>query len=201
MKISRLVIATRNQGKLHEFRSILAGTGWEILGLEALAIKEEYEETGATFAENAAIKARNYSLNTDLPVLGDDSGLEVQALGGRPGVHSSRYAGQDATDADRIRKLLQELREIDRSREARFVCALALAQKGSVLLEAEGECRGVIIDEPRGDKGFGYDPVFYVPELGRTCAELSEEEKNRVSHRATASQKLLEQINKTEPRA
>jgi XTP/dITP diphosphohydrolase len=196
MKISKLVIATYNKGKLREFRGMLAGSGWDILGLGDLALDQRYEETGATFAENAAIKARNYSLHTDLPVLGDDSGLEVAALGGRPGIHSSRYAGPGATDLDRIRKLLRELQETAGGRAARFVCALALAQRGSVLFEAEGECHGIIIGEPRGDRGFGYDPVFHLPELGLTYAELSEEEKNRRSHRAVALERLLLQIQR-----
>ena len=194
MNISRLVIATHNSGKLREFRSLLSNTDWEILGLRDLAIEQDYDETGTTYAENAALKARNYSLHTDLPVLGDDSGLEVVSLGRRPGVYSSRYAGPGAADIDRIRKLVQELQQAGGSRDARFVCALALAREGSVLLEAEGECRGVIINEPRGGRGFGYDPVFCIPELGKTYAELTEDEKNRLSHRAAALGKLLSRM-------
>jgi len=194
MNISQLVIATRNTGKLREFCQLLAHTGWKILGLEDVGIGEDFEETGSSFVENARLKARNYSLRTGLPVLADDSGLEVSTLGGRPGIHSARYAGPHATDLDRVRKLLAELDETEANRQAHFVCALALARRGVVLLEAEGECRGIIAQRPRGDRGFGYDPIFFFPELGRTYAELAEEEKNRVSHRARAVESLLARI-------
>ncbi len=117
--------------------------------------------------------------------MADDSGLEVEALGGRPGIHSARYAGPGASDEDRIRKLLEEM-EHSAERNARFVCSLALAKDGTLLLESEGECRGTIAKEPRGTNGFGYDPVFLFPQLGRTYAELSEAEKNLCSHRARA---------------
>ena len=130
---------------------------------------------------------------TELAVLADDSGLEVAALGGRPGVYSARYAGAHAADGDRIAKLLEEL-GAERDRRARFVCALALAQKGTLLAEALGECPGEIAEQPRGSHGFGYDPVFLVPELGRTFAELSEAEKNLRSHRARALRDLLDRL-------
>jgi XTP/dITP diphosphohydrolase len=190
--MKEIVVATRNPGKLREFRSLLAATGWEVLGLADAEIATDAEETGATFLENARQKALTYSRATDLPVLADDSGLEVFALGGRPGIHSARYAGDGADDSQRIAKLLAELEHAAGGREARFVCALALAHRGGLVLEVEGECRGIITDAPRGAHGFGYDPVFYFPELGRTCAELGEEEKNRVSHRARAVAALLE---------
>jgi XTP/dITP diphosphohydrolase len=192
--LSTLVIATRNSGKLREFRSLLLSTGWRILGLSDLSIEKEHEETGATFAENARLKALAYSLDTDLPVLADDSGLEVMALGGRPGIHSARYGGAGASDLDCIRKLLSELEATGGKREARFVCTLAIARGGRLLLEAEGECRGLIAREPRGSNGFGYDPVFFFPELGKTCAELSESEKNQCSHRAHAVDSLLAKL-------
>jgi XTP/dITP diphosphohydrolase len=190
--MTQIVVATRNPGKLKEFRSLLAGTGWEVLGLADAGITIEAEETGATFAENARQKALEYSRETDLPVLADDSGLEVFALGGRPGIHSARYAGDGAEDSQRIAKLLSELAQAAGGRGARFVCALALARRGRLILKAEGDCRGVITDAPRGTRGFGYDPVFLFPELGKTYAQLSEEEKNRVSHRARAVASLLE---------
>jgi XTP/dITP diphosphohydrolase len=190
--MTQIVVATRNPGKVKEFRSLLATTGWEVLGLADAAIAIEAEETGTTFAENARQKALAYSHETELPVLADDSGLEVSALGGRPGIHSARYAGDGADDSRRIAKLLSELAQAAGGRSARFVCALALARRGRLILEAEGECRGVIADAPRGTHGFGYDPVFLFPELGKTYAELSEEEKNRVSHRARAVASLLE---------
>jgi len=192
--MKQLVIATRNPGKLREFRTLLRPLGAEILSLSDLSIDADFEETGHTCAENARLKAVSYSELTSLPVLADDSGLEVEALGGRPGIHSARYAGPGATDADRIRKLQKELARSVGSRRAKFVCSLALARNGVLLLETGGECRGVIAMEPRGTNGFGYDPVFYFPKIGRTYAELSEEEKNLHSHRARAVASLLSQI-------
>jgi XTP/dITP diphosphohydrolase len=192
--MNQIVVATRNPGKLREFRSLLATTGWRVLSLVDAAIDIEAEETGTTFAENARQKALVYSRETALPVLADDSGLEVFALGGRPGLHSARYAGDGADDSQRIGKLLSQLAQAAGGRDARFVCVLALAKRGRLIDEAEGECRGVIADAPRGTHGFGYDPVFLFPELGKTYAELSEEEKNRVSHRARAVASLLEHL-------
>jgi XTP/dITP diphosphohydrolase len=189
-----IVVATRNRGKLREFRALLSRAGWEVIGLAEAAIDGDVAETGATFAENARLKALSYSNATDLPVLADDSGLEVFSLGGVPGVRSARYAGPDASDADRVRKLLSALGKEEKSRAARFVCALALALSGELLCEAVGECRGEIAAAPRGTQGFGYDPAFLIPVLGRTLAELDPEEKNRISHRAHAVATLLTQI-------
>jgi len=172
----------------------------EILSLADLFINEEFEESGKTFAENAQLKAIAYSRLTTLPVLADDSGLEVLALGGRPGIYSARYAGPGASDSDRVRKLLEELKQLGSNREARFVCALALAQDGNLLFETEGECRGTIAEQPRGYNGFGYDPIFFFPELGKTYAELSEAEKNLHSHRARAVSSLIELLHHSEPR-
>jgi XTP/dITP diphosphohydrolase len=191
--MDQLVIATRNAGKMREFRSLLQPLEAEVISLADLDISTEFEESGATFAENARLKAIECSRLTRLPVMADDSGLEVGSLGGRPGIHSARYAGPGASDADRVRKLLSEL-EGTAARDARFVCSLALAQDGVLILEAEGECRGVIAQEPRGSNGFGYDPVFYFPKLCKTYAELSSEEKNLHSHRAHAVASLLSKI-------
>ncbi len=187
----KIVVATRNPGKLREFRSLLAPAGWQAVGLSEAAIEGDVAETGRSFAENARLKALGYSARTDLPVLGDDSGLEVFALGGKPGVRSARYAGADASDSDRVHKLLQELELHPGNRQARFLCALALAQHGEVLCEAEGECRGEIAAAPRGALGFGYDPIFLVPGMGLTFAEIEEAAKNRISHRARAVAALL----------
>jgi XTP/dITP diphosphohydrolase len=189
-----IVIATRNAGKLREFRSLLASLGSRILSLNDLSLDVELEESGDSFVENARLKAAGYSCLTKYPVLADDSGLEVEALGGRPGIHSARYAGPGASDSDRISKLLGELENRGSNRNARFVCALALAQDGVLLLEAEGECRGIIAKGPSGTNGFGYDPVFLFPELGKTYAELSEPEKNQYSHRSRATASLLDQL-------
>jgi len=193
--VESVVIATHNSGKLREFRSLLRGTGLRILGLADISLEVECTESGTSFAENACMKAVAYSMHTPLPVLADDSGLEVYALGGRPGIHSARYAGPGASDADRIVKLLQELQLAGNDRRARFVCALALAREGVVLLQTEGECHGVVADRPSGCNGFGYDPIFFFQELGRTYAELSEDEKNRHSHRARAVQQLIKALN------
>jgi non-canonical purine NTP pyrophosphatase (RdgB/HAM1 family) len=192
--MEQLVIATKNSGKVREFRDLLLPLQCEVLSLADLAIDAEFEETGITFGENARLKALAYSHLTALPIIADDSGLEVDALGGKPGIYSARYAGEGASDADRIRKLLEELGHCSGSRDARFVCALAFARAGQLLLEAEGECRGVIANEPRGNNGFGYDPVFYFPALGKTYAELTEMEKNTHSHRARAVAALVQQI-------
>jgi XTP/dITP diphosphohydrolase len=186
LKLPTIVVATRNRGKMREFRSLLAPAGLTLLSLEEVGLEGDFEETGASFAENARLKALFWSCRTEHGVLADDSGLEVFALGRRPGVYSARYAGPGASDADRIQALLEELRRCGGDRSARFICALVLARRGAVLFETEGECRGMIADSPRGTNGFGYDPVFVFPELGRTYAELSEEEKNRHSHRANA---------------
>ncbi len=191
INLSPLLIATHNSGKLREFRSLLSATGWQILGLSDLLIEKDHEECGASFAENARLKALAYTADTDLPVLADDSGLEVTMLGGRPGIHSARYAGPGASDEDRVRKLLYELEAAGGTREARFVCALAVARAGRLLMESEGECRGLIAREPRGSNGFGYDPVFLFPELCRTYAQLDQSEKNLYSHRARAVASLL----------
>ena len=190
-KFRTIVLATRNEGKLREFQTLLAPLKNQVLSLMDVGIDRDIEESGATFAENARIKALGYSRLTSLPVLADDSGLEVMALGGRPGVYSARYAGPDASDEDRNRKLIEELAHEDKNREARFFCALALARKWTLLLETDGECRGAIIRTPRGANGFGYDPVFLLPELDKTFAELTRAEKNKYSHRSRAIEKLI----------
>ncbi len=199
--VSALIIATRNQGKLREFRTLLQSLHCELLSLKDAGIEKDIEESGNSFAENARIKAIAYSRLTSLPVLADDSGLEVLALGGRPGIHSARYAGANASDSDRIRKLLAELdqAETGSGREARFVCSLAVAHAGTLQMESEGECRGLIITEPRGSDGFGYDPIFLFPSLNKTFAELNESEKNQYSHRARAVAALLKLWNGKEP--
>ena len=194
---STIVIATRNIGKLREFRNLLLPLKGEVLSLRDLSLDAGIEESGTSFAENAQMKAIGYSRLTRFPVLADDSGLEVEALGGAPGIHSARYAGPGASDSDRIQKLLRELEKAGSGRQARFVCSLALAQEGVLLLESEGECRGTIIFEPRGSNGFGYDPAFLFPELGKTFAELNETEKNQYSHRSRAVASLLQKLQRT----
>jgi XTP/dITP diphosphohydrolase len=191
-------MATRNPGKIRELQEILQDAGLTLLSLNDFPELGEIPETGATFQENAALKAREVARRTGLPALADDSGLEVAALGGRPGVYSARYA-QDRTlpappgDADNWRKLLEELQGVPwEQRSARFVCEIALAFPDGRLFRARGECAGSIALAPRGTQGFGYDPVFWVPAYGATMAELGPEIKNRISHRARALAALRE---------
>ncbi len=189
----RVVAATCNPGKLREIRSILAPLGLELLSLDDFPGIPEIVEDGATFRENAVKKATEVARLTGEMAVADDSGLSVDALQGRPGVYSSRYAGEKATDEDRCRKLLAEMAGVPAgSRQARFVCAIAVAEPSGKTEAAEGECRGEIAFSPRGDQGFGYDPVFFLPEYGKTMAELPPEVKNRISHRAKALEKLKE---------
>ncbi len=193
---AKLLLASANPGKLAEFQVLgatePAARGIEFAFLPGIASLPRFEESAPTFAENAAGKALHYSRFAEQLVLADDSGLVVPALGGAPGVRSARYAGEGASDAEKVRKLLHELREkTGDERVARFVCVLAVAQRGRVLAVVSDHVFGVLLTAPRGDGGFGYDPVFYVPALRKSFAELSREEKNRLSHRGKAFRRLL----------
>ncbi|MCY3625383.1 MAG: XTP/dITP diphosphatase [Candidatus Dadabacteria bacterium] len=190
MKRKTIVIATRNKGKLREFRSILADGYNEILSLADFDEVPEIKETGLSFRENAFIKAKTTSDFLGMDAMGDDSGLVVDALGGAPGIYSARYAGEGSSDNENNEKLLYELKG-EKNRNARFVCCIALVLAGGTQEFFEGECHGQIIQEKRGQSGFGYDPVFYVSQYGKTMAELGPDIKNRISHRAIASEKLL----------
>lgn len=190
MKRKTIVIATRNKGKLREFRSILADGYDEILSLADFEEVPEIKETGLSFRENAFIKAKTTSDFLGMDAIGDDSGLVVDALGGAPGIYSARYAGEGSSDNKNNEKLLSELKE-KKNRNARFVCCIALVLADGTQEFFEGECHGQIIQEKKGRSGFGYDPVFYVPQYGKTMAELGPDIKNRISHRAIASEKLL----------
>ena len=191
MEEIEVVIATRNAGKLLEIQSILAPLGLKIISLSHFPEIPEIIEDGQTFEENAVKKAVAVARQTGRIAIADDSGLAVDALHGRPGVFSSRYAGENATDADRYRKLLKEMAEIpQRKRGAAFICAIAVASPEGKTETVEGQCHGEIAPTPRGSHGFGYDPVFYLPELGKTMAELDPEVKNRISHRARALERL-----------
>ena len=193
--LKTIVVATRNAGKTREFARLLEPLGLTVRGLSDCPDAPDIVEDGDTFADNALKKARTIAEAFGLPVLADDSGLSVEALGGRPGVHSARYAGPNATDADRINKLLSELQGVpDAERTASFHCALVLAWPGDGELMVEGLVQGRILHEPRGEHGFGYDPIFYVPALGKTFAELTTEEKNKHSHRAKAAELLVEAL-------
>jgi XTP/dITP diphosphohydrolase len=205
----RLLIASRNSGKVAEIRRMLESEpglgGWEIAGVPAG--HPEPEETGETFEANAVLKALDYDRQArgwEIPfdpastwTVADDSGLEVDALDGRPGVRSSRYA---PTDPERIARLLGDLDGVPEGRRtARFVCAVALAHQGALVWTGRGEVEGRIATQPTGTKGFGYDPVFFLPELGQTMAELEPEAKNRTSHRGRALNQLVERLRAIEP--
>ncbi|MER3426498.1 MAG: non-canonical purine NTP pyrophosphatase, RdgB/HAM1 family [Pyrinomonas sp.] len=181
----KLLIGTSNVGKAHELRQLL--DGWHLLTLADFPALQPPPETGETFEANAALKARYYAAHTGLWTLADDSGLEVEALAGAPGIHSARYAGASATDAENVAKLLAELqRTNDPERRARFVCVIALASPDGRAWLFRGMCRGRIAHAPRGDGGFGYDPIFVPEGESLTFSELSAEEKQRRSHRARA---------------
>lgn len=188
-----LLIATRNSGKFDELRSMLSTTGIGLVSLADFDDVPDPEECGSTFAENARIKARGYALACGVWTLADDSGLEVEALGGAPGVRSARYAGEGAGDRDRIGKLLGEMERAGAgSRRARFVCAVGVSdQGGNILFESEGECCGTIARSPIGMGGFGYDPIFVPDGFDCTFAELPPETKELISHRSMAIAKIL----------
>jgi XTP/dITP diphosphohydrolase len=190
-----LVLATRNAGKTREIREFLEGFPVEIKNLDDFGPIPAVEEDGTTFDENAYKKASFTAKILGLPALADDSGLEVEALGGAPGVHSARYAGPSATDAENNAKLLREM-EGETNRAAVFVCVISLAVPSGVALTYEARCEGLIAEAPRGNNGFGYDPLFYYPPLNRTFAQLSAEEKNRGSHRGKALAELKEEFEK-----
>ena len=195
--LTALVIATRNPGKFRELSDLMAGAPFELVSLADVGVGADVEETGETFEANAALKASTYARLSGLPTLADDSGLEVDALGGEPGVLSSRYAGDDANDTDRVAFLLGKLQNKGAGPwRARFRCVISIAWTPDDVKFHAGACEGMIIEEPRGSNGFGYDPVFLVPELGRTMAELSSAEKNRMSHRSRAARKAVGALRK-----
>jgi XTP/dITP diphosphohydrolase len=188
--LPKLLLSTSNQGKVTEYRALLGGLPYELVTPVELGLKKEVIESGQTLEENAALKATALAAESGLMTLADDSGLEVDVLGGEPGPFSARYAGEGATDEDRIRYLLKRLKDVPwEERHARFRCVIALAGYGDEVVYFSGECRGLIGFEPRGGSGFGYDPVFYLPELGMTMAELPLEVKNQLSHRGRAARK------------
>ena len=200
----RLVFASSNPGKIREVGHALAAVGIEVVGLEMLSDATLVEEHGTTFEENARAKAEAYSLRTELPVLADDSGLEVDALDGEPGVASARLGGPELDDAGRNRLVLELLRAAGalepQQRTARFRCVLAVALGGRTLATFEGVIEGVILEEPRGANGFGYDPLFFHPPSGCTTAELSTAQKQAVSHRGQALAAFLAALRADDPR-
>ena len=188
----KLVVATNNQGKVKEFKQLLAPLGFEPVSLKDEGIEIDVTEDGETFAENAHIKAQAVYEICKCPVLADDSGLEIEFLGGAPGIYSARYAGEDATDADRCNKILSELEGVDISmRTARFACALYCIIDDDTEYSVLGTMDGFIGTEPMGENGFGYDPIFMIDEE-TSVAMISDEEKNKISHRAQAMKKLAD---------
>ncbi len=186
----KLLIATNNAGKLHEYRILLKGVPYDLVSPSDVGIKTLVAEVGQSFEENARLKAQTLAKESQFLTLADDSGLEVDALGGEPGVMSARYAGENATDSDRINYLLVRLAGVaENKRTARFRCVIAIARPDGRTEICSGECHGLITLEPRGEHGFGYDPIFFFPELGKTMAELPVDIKNRVSHRGRAAKK------------
>ena len=186
-----LLLASQNPGKLNEMRLLVEGLPLRVVGPRDLGIHEAPEETGTTFIENASLKALYYSGRSGLLTVADDSGISVDALDGGPGLHSSRFGGEGATDTDRNRLLLEKLKGQPRERRgAHFTSAVVVARGDSVLFQAQEEVHGLIAEEPRGEAGFGYDPLFFYPPYGRTFGEVSRAEKDEVSHRGKAFARL-----------
>ena len=183
-----ILVATTNRYKLEEYRVIFAGLPYRLLSLYDKQIDLDIEETGTTFAENAELKALTYASISGMLSLADDSGLEIDALGGAPGVYSARFAGRDTSYEERFRLILAQLNGLpEERRTARFRCAITIAEPSGFYRTVEGVIEGLIADAPRGTQGFGYDPIFLVPALGKTTAELAPEQKNRISHRGKAA--------------
>lgn len=193
--MKELLIATKNKGKVREFEVLFAQFGYQVKSLLDLEDSIDVVEDGVTFRENAVKKAETIAKIFNIPTLADDSGLIVDALDGRPGVFSARYAGEGKDDKANLEKVLEELEDvIEPKRGARFHCSLALAIPGEETIIVDGTCEGIITKEPRGEEGFGYDPIMYIPSLGKTMAQLSKQEKNKISHRANALNKLQEKL-------
>ena len=193
--MKKFIVATRNNGKLNEIKEILSNFEYEVLSMTDVGISREVEESGTTFKENALIKAKAVWEITGETVMADDSGLEVDALNGAPGIYSSRFAGINATDGDRNKKLLDLLKGVPFDiRKARFVCAIAVVYPDGSNFVVEGVCEGYIAFAPEGDNGFGYDPLFYIPEVGMTTAQMEPEKKHCISHRGKALKKMINKL-------
>lgn len=191
----KVVLATHNQGKIREFQKILSEIGWDIISVSELGDIQEPEETGRTFEENALQKARYYANITQFPVLADDSGIIADILQNKPGIYSARYAGKHGDDKANNEKLIKDLSTFHgEDRRGHYVCVIALVWPNGKELTVRGTCEGIIRDFYQGTNGFGYDPLFYIPSLGKTMAELSIEEKNKISHRGHALQLLLNKL-------
>ena len=187
----KLLLATTNQGKINEYRFLLGNLGYQIVTLAEQHIDKVVTESGNSYEKNAQLKAAAYAKSCQLVTLADDSGLEVDALDGKPGIHSARFGNKGATDSEKAKILLSKLTSIPwEKRTAHFKCVIAIVTPQGQLELCHGECHGIISFKPKGNNGFGYDPVFYLPELGKTMAELPKEIKNQISHRAHAIQRV-----------
>ena len=188
----KLLIATHNQGKLNEYAQLLSSTGIDLLSLDDIGVTEEVDETGVSFRENSYLKAKGYSVLSGMITLSDDSGLQVDHLGGEPGIYSARYGGASCyNDSDRVELLLNNLHETPwHDRTARFTCVISICLGEELLSSVVGSISGMIQYEPRGHNGFGYDPIFYLPSYLKTMSELQQKEKNLLSHRADALRKV-----------
>ncbi|MBP6121955.1 MULTISPECIES: RdgB/HAM1 family non-canonical purine NTP pyrophosphatase [Providencia] len=194
--MQKVVLATGNPGKVNELADLLRDFGMDIVAQTSLGV-ESAEETGLTFIENAILKARHASAQTGLPAIADDSGISVDALGGAPGIYSARYAGEEATDQQNLLKLLDAMKEVPNDkRQAQFNCVLVYLRHAEdpTPLVFHGRWQGIITHEPKGQGGFGYDPIFYIPELGCTSAELTKSEKQAISHRGKALAMMLDAL-------
>ncbi len=193
----RIIFATGNQGKMREIRDIMSDLDAEILSMKEAGIEADIEEDGKTFEENAVIKAKAVATFTDAIVLADDSGLEIDYLNKEPGIYSARYLGEDTPYAVKNKNLIERLAGVpDEKRTARFVCAIAAVMPGGEIVTTRGVIEGRIGYEEKGDNGFGYDPIFFVPEYGVTTAQLTEDEKNRISHRGRALSAMKTELRK-----
>ncbi|WP_144511001.1 XTP/dITP diphosphatase [Bacillus sp. FJAT-22090] len=193
--MKNIIIATKNKGKAKDFDALFNPLGYAVLTLHDVAEEMDIEETGTTFEENALLKATALANHLQTIVIADDSGLEIDALEGRPGVYSARYAGEEKSDEANIDKVLEELRDVKESeRTARFVCAIAVASPSKEPFTVRGTCEGIIASERKGSNGFGYDPIFFVPSENKMMAELSAEEKGAISHRGNAIKQLASNL-------
>ena len=189
MSKPKILLATNNKAKVREYARLLQSIPYQVVSLEDVNISEQVEETGTSFKENAILKAKRYAELSGLTTIADDSGLEVDALCGEPGVRSARYAGKGASDKERIDLLLNKIVDVPwEKRHAQFRCVIAIAFPDGKVQICQGQCRGILTFKPLGDKGFGYDPIFYLPDLHKTMAELSMSEKNAISHRGKAAE-------------
>ena len=196
-KIDRILLASHNKGKIAELAEILKPLGIEIISPATLGLELDPEETGSTFEENALIKAREYCKVADIPAVADDSGLCIDALGGAPGIYSARFGGEELSFTEKSKLLLEKLKDVPaEERGAHFACAMAFAAPDGREFCVYGKCLGMINFELKGTRGFGYDPIFYVPEYDQTFGEMDEELKNKISHRANASKLFFEEMKK-----